>query len=64
MIPNGEKERKWHYLAVKKLSALLGGINSKDKSYFYYWNVFILLEQKINLNLMKNDVKIKTYVEL
>ena len=36
MIPNGEKERKWHYLAVKKLSALLGGINSKDKSYFYY----------------------------
>ena len=36
MIPNEEKERKWHYLAVNKLSALLGGINSKDKSYFYY----------------------------
>ena len=36
MIPNEEKEQKWHYLAVKKLSALLDGINSKDRSYFYY----------------------------
>ena len=47
MIPKEEKEG-WHYLAVKKLSALLHGIT---------WNivyiVFILLEQKINLPLMK-----------
>ena len=27
MIPNGDKQ--WHYLAVKKLSALLRGITSK-----------------------------------
>ena len=30
MIPN---EEKWHYLAVKKLLALLGGIKSKHYSY-------------------------------
>ena len=36
MIPNGQKreakykERPWHYLAVKKLSALLRGIKSKS----------------------------------
>ena len=29
MIPNKEKER-WHYLTVKKLSALLKGIASRD----------------------------------
>ena len=27
MISNEEKEGQWHYLAVKKLSALLPGIN-------------------------------------
>ena len=32
MIPNGEG---WHYLAVKKLSALLRGITSKHISDFY-----------------------------
>ena len=35
MIPNGEG---WHYLAVKKLSALLIGITSKHKSDFYCLN--------------------------
>ena len=36
MIPNGQerkakyKERPWHYLAVKKLSASLRGIKSKS----------------------------------
>ena len=29
MIPNKEKEG-WHYLTVKKLSALLKGIASRD----------------------------------
>ena len=37
MIPNGEKEG-WHYLAVKKLSALLKGITSKHDSDFYSLN--------------------------
>ena len=35
MIPNGEK---WHYLAVKNLSALLRGIMSKRHSEFYCLN--------------------------
>ena len=42
MVPNEEKEgreakskARWHYLAVKKLSTLLHGINSKHKSDFY-----------------------------
>ena len=35
MISNGEKQ--WHYLAVKKLSALLRGINHGD---FYCLNCF------------------------
>ena len=35
MIPNGEG---WHYLAVKKLSALLKGITSKRKDTFYCLN--------------------------
>ena len=34
MIPNEEKEG-WYYLAVKKLSALLHRITSKNKGDFY-----------------------------
>ena len=37
MITDGEK---WHYLAVKKLSALLKGITSKHKGDFYCLNCF------------------------
>ena len=37
MILDGEK---WHYLAVKKLSALLRGINSKHHGDFYCLNCF------------------------
>ena len=37
MIPSVEKEG-WHYLAVKKLSALLHGITSKHKGDFYCLN--------------------------
>ena len=33
MIPNKEKER-WHYLAVRKLSALLRGITPKHQGEF------------------------------
>ena len=34
MIPNEEKQG-WHYLLVKKLSALLHGITSKHNGDFY-----------------------------
>ena len=37
MITN---EEKWHYLAVKKLSALLKGIISKHHGDFYWLNYF------------------------
>ena len=37
MIPN-EKKQIWHYLAVKKLSALLFRITSKHKVDFYCLN--------------------------
>ena len=37
MIPSEEK-KGWHYLAVKNLSALLGGITSKNNDYFYCMN--------------------------
>ena len=36
MISNGEK--LWHYLVVKKLSALLRGITSKNNGDFYCVN--------------------------
>ena len=37
MIPNEEKER-WHYLAVKKLSAPLRGVTSKHHGDFFGLN--------------------------
>ena len=47
MISNGEKGRvaksegrRWHYLAVKKPSALLRGITSKYNGDFYCLNCF------------------------
>ena len=50
MIPNGEK---WHYLAVKELSALLRGIISKHYDGFYYWNCFHSLRTKNKFELHK-----------
>ena len=37
MIPNEETQR-WHYFAVKKISAFLHGITSKHKGDFYCLN--------------------------
>ena len=37
MISNGEQ---WHYLAVKKLSALLRGRTSNQHGHFYCLNCF------------------------
>ena len=56
MIPNGER---WHYLAVKKLAALLRGITSKHDGNFYCLNCRNnFLQQKTNINFIKNFVKI------
>ena len=52
MITDG---KKWHYLAVKSLSALLRGITSKHVGDFYYLNCFhSCIVQKINLKTSKN----------
>ena len=65
MISNeGKKKGRWHYLTTKKLSTLLRGIISKHHGDFIVLIVFILLEQKINLSLMKKYVKIKISAEL
>ena len=54
MISNGEK---WHYLAVKKLSALLRGITS--------WRAVLLFELSSCLqNKKKNFTRIKKYVKI
>ena len=50
MITDGEK---WHYLAAKKLSALLRGVTSNDQEKFYCLNAFILIIRKINSKSMK-----------
>ena len=51
MITNGEK---WHYLAVKKLSALLRGITSKHVGDFYCLNCFGSYTTENKLEKQKN----------
>ena len=53
MIPKKEKEG-WHYPALKKLSALKRVITSRNNADFYCLDCLHFLEQKINLNVMKN----------
>ena len=60
MISNGKgreaiSEGEQHYLSVNKISALLGGITSKNNGKFFWsvWIVFILLKQKRNLNILE-----------
>ena len=59
MISNSEK---WHYLEVKKLSALLRGITSKHYADFYCLNRphFFAAEKK--LNHIKKYMKITIFV--
>ena len=45
---------KWHYLAVKKLSALLKGITSKHKGDFYCLNCFHSYSTKEKLKKHRN----------
>ena len=49
MISNEEKEGRWHYLAVKKLSALFHRINSKNKGDFCCFNCLPSFEAKNRL---------------
>ena len=59
MIPNGEG---WHYLAVKKLQALLRGMTSKNNGHFYCLNFLHSFRTKSKLELHKECVKIKVFV--
>ena len=58
MIPNGEKreaksKERWHYLAVKKRSALLRGITFKHYGGFYCLNCLHSFRRKNELELHK-----------
>ena len=63
MITDAEK---WHYLAAKKLSALLKGITSKHKGGFYYLNRFHSYNTKEKLKKHRNvcDSHDYCYVEM
>ena len=54
MINDG---KKWHYLAVKKLSALFRGITSKHNEDFYCLNCFHSLRTENNLKKHYNTCK-------
>ena len=61
IVSSKEEKEGWHYLAVKKLSALLRGITSKNNEDFYCLNY---LDSFDNLNVMKRYVKTNIFVEL
>ena len=54
MVPNEEK-KGWHYLAAKKLSALLHEIISKHKGDFYFLNC---------LHSFRTENKLKSHQKL
>ena len=60
MIPNEEKER-WHYLAVKRLSALLRRIISKHKGGFYCLNCLHFFKTKNKFKCDEKICKIKDF---
>ena len=60
MIWNAEK---WQYLAVKKTISTIKR-NYIKKPFFFVWIVFVHLEQKPNLNRIKESLKIKMFVAL
>ena len=61
MIPNGEG---WHYLAVKKLSALSEGIMSKHHSDFYCLNCLHSFATENKRESHKKYVEMKIFVTL
>ena len=72
MIPNIEgheaksarQQKQWYCLAVKTLSALLRGITINTIVIFIAWIAFIFLQQKTNINRIKEYVNIKIFVTL
>ena len=60
-ISNGEK---WHYLAVKKLSALLRGITSKHHGDFYGLNCFHSFETENKLQSHKRVCENKDFYNI
>ena len=66
MIPNGKgsedkSEGRWHYLAVKKLSALLRGITSKHHGDFYCLNCLHSFATEKKLELHKKILEFNEY---
>ena len=53
---------RWHYLAVKKLSELSRGINSKHYGDFYFVNCLHFFRRKRKINHRKKYVKITIFV--
>ena len=51
-----DENNRWHYLAVKSLSALFRGITSSNNGDFYCLNCFIHIVPLINLKDMKEYV--------
>ena len=60
MIPS-EQKKGWHYLAVKNLSALLGGITSKNNDYFYCLNCLHSFRTEDKLESQKKICKNKDF---
>ena len=61
MIPNEEKEVQQHYLAVKKLSALVHGITLKQKGVFYCLNCLHTFRTKNKLKYHEKVCKNKDF---
>ena len=58
------RKEGWHYLAAKKLSALLGGITSKHKGDFYCLNYAHSFRTENQLPSHEEVCKNKIFVEL
>ena len=58
------KGRQWHYLAVKKLSALLIGITSKHYGIFYCLNYFHIFATETKLKSHKRVCKNKYFCNI
>ena len=56
-----DNNKKWHYLFVKKLSALLKGITSKHVGDFYCLNCFHSYSTQDNLKKHENVCKDQDY---
>ena len=59
LTPIGDR---WHYLAIKKLAALLRGITSKYHCDFFCLNCLHSSSEKANANIVKKYVKINIFV--